>query len=65
MSFVGVPEGNRTLVTAATERRSAIELRAPRRRTLFRLFVFGNPDLAKKYSTQNCEELPNNACCVR
>lgn len=27
--FLGVPEGNRTLVTAATERRSAIELRAP------------------------------------
>ena len=29
MLFAGVPEGNRTLVTAATERRSTIELRAP------------------------------------
>ncbi len=29
MLFAGVPDGNRTHVTAATERRSTIELRAP------------------------------------
>ena len=30
MLFAGVPEGNRTLVAAATERCSTIELQAPR-----------------------------------